>query len=500
MPNLTHPAAGRRTLLAEGEGGAVDRKSEARLRALFSGIPMPTYAWLWKGDDFVLVDYNAAAVDYTRGRIVNLLGLTARVVLGDQPAALKGLERCFSERINLRVDLPSYRLVSTGERKHLSAQYVFIPPKMVMIHTEDVTDRVLAEQAIRESETRYRLIMEQASDAIWVASPDGTYMDVNRSACELLGYSREEFLGMHVSKTVMPEELEKTAQTVAAVLAGKTVVTERRMRHKDGSVVMAELSARRLEDGRIVAIARDLRSRLRMEAELRRSQTLSAMGALVAGVAHEVRNPLFGISATLDALEAEVEAHVGEGKELSELPQYFQVLRGQLGRLTGLMQDLLDYGRPTAIDPHVGPLGPSVALAVSACDRLARQRGVEIRVDIPDSLPPLRLDRGRLGQTFINLLENAVQHSPEGGTVAVEAVLHAGQAVEIIVRDAGPGVAADDLQHLFEPFFSRRVGGTGLGLSIVQRIVEEHGGTVSASNHSEGGACLSIRLPLPADE
>lgn len=496
MSNVKPFAAGRRTLLPEEERATSDRESEARLRALFRGIPMPTYAWLWRDGDFVLVDYNDAAVEYTGGRIVDLLGRTARAVLGDQPEALEGLERCFAERANLRLDLPSYRLASTGERKSLSVQCVFIPPRMVMVHTEDVTDRALAEQAIRESETRYRLIMEQASDAIWVAAADGTYIDVNRSACELLGYTREEFLGMHLSKTVMPEELPKTKQTVASVLAGKTVVTERRMRHKDGSIVMAELSARRLDDGRIVAIARDLTSRLRMEAELRRSQTLSAMGALVAGVAHEVRNPLFGVSATLDALEA----HVEKGEDLSELPQFFQVLHDQLGRLTGLMQDLLDYGRPAAIDPHVGPLGPSVALAVSACERLARQRGVELRAAVPESLPLLRLDRGRLGQALINLIENAVQHSPEGGAVSVEAALHPGEAVEVTVRDSGPGVAAEDLPRLFEPFFSRRAGGTGLGLSIVQRIIEEHGGSVSAVNLPAGGACLSVRLPLPAEE
>jgi PAS domain S-box-containing protein len=377
---------------------------------------------------------------------------------------------------------------------------------LIMVHTEVVTDRVLDEEAIREGETPYRLLMEQASDAIWVAGADGIYLDVNRSACDLLGYTREEYLRMHIRETVMPEELPRTARTVAAVLAGRTVVTERRMRHKDGSIVMAELSARRLDDGRIVAIARDLTSRLRMEEELRRSQTLSAMGALVAGVAHEVRNPLFGISSTIDALEAHVEA----GQNLAELPQFFQVLRGQLGRLTGLMQHLLDYGRPAAIEPHPLPLGSVVARAVIACDPLARQRGVEVRTAVPDGLPLLRLDRDRLSQALINLVENAIQHSPEGGTVSIEvsieAVLLPGETVEtvetveITVRDAGPGVAPDDLPHLFEPFFSRRAGGTGLGLSIVQRIVEEHGGRVSAANHPEGGACLSVRLPLRADD
>ncbi len=484
MSNLDPTAAVHRVLPAP------DREGEERLRALFRGIPIPTYAWLWAGGDFVLVDCNDAALELTDGKAGGFLGSKARAIL--DPESLELLERCFAERAELRRELRSYRMLTTGAVKHLSARYVFIPPDVVMVHTEDVSDRVLAEEAIRESETRYRLLMEQASDAIWVAGADGIYLDVNRSACELLGYTREEYLRMHIRETVMPEELPKTAETVASVLAGRTVVTERRMRHKDGSIVMAELSARRLDDGRIVAIARDLTSRIRMEEELRRIQTLSAMGTLVAGVAHEVRNPLFGISATLDALDA----HVEGGQDLAELPQFVQVLRSQLGRLTGLMQDLLDYGRPAAIEPHLQPLGPVVARAANACDPLARRRGVEIQAVVPEGLPPLRLDRDRFSQALINLVENAVQHSPEGGAVVVEASSRPDR-IEIAVRDSGPGVAADDLPHLFEPFFSRRVGGTGLGLSIVQRIVEEHGGRVSAANRPEGGACLSIRLPLP---
>lgn len=487
MSNLDPTAAVRRFRTAS------DRASEDRLRALFRGIPIPTYAWRWSDGDFVLVDCNDAALELTEGKAGSLLGSTARSLLDSEIVAI--LERCFAERREMRQEIRSYRMLSTGALKHLSVRYVFIPPDMVMVHTEDVTDRVLSEEAICESETRYRLLMEQASDAIWVAGADGTYLDVNRSACELLGYTREEYLRMHLSQTVMPEELPKTAQTVASVLAGRTVVTERRMRHKNGSTVMAELSARRLEDGRIVAIARDLTSRIRMEEELRRSQTLSAMGALIAGVAHEVRNPLFGISATLDALEA----HVEGGQDLAELPQFLQVLRGQLGRLTGLMQHLLDYGRPAAIEPHLQPLGAVVARAAAACEPLARQQGVGIRTAVPDGLPPLRLDRDRLTQALVNLVENAIQHSLAGGTVSVEASSLPDQ-VEIAVRDSGSGVAPDDLPHLFEPFFSRRAGGTGLGLSIVQRIVEEHGGRASAANHPEGGAFLSIRLPVPADD
>ncbi len=483
----------------------MDSDSEARLRALFRGFPVPTYAWMWAGEDFVLVDCNEAAERFTSGRIGGFLGSTRRELLERQPDALQAVEaldQCLGERRNLHRELQDFRMAD-GDLRHLSTEYVFVPPNLVMVHTDDVTARVRAEKAIRESETQYRSLMEQASDAIWVCGADGIYIDVNKSACELLGYTREEYLEMHLRETVMPEELPKTAWVVRSVMAGKTVVTRRQMRHKNGSAVPAELSARRLEDGRIVAIARDLTSRIRLEEELRRSQTLSAMGSLVAGVAHEVRNPLFGISATLDALEAHVIPE-DEDTDHSELSQYFQVLRGQIGRLTGLMQDLLEYGRPAVIDTHVGPLGPVVQLAVGSCESLARQRSVAIEVRLAEVLPPLSLDRSRMGQVLINLIENAIQHSAAGSSVVVEAGYNPGQppddpaAVEISVSDSGPGISEDDLPHLFVPFFSRRLGGTGLGLSIVQRVVEEHGGRIAAFNRTEGGARLSIRLPVPA--
>jgi signal transduction histidine kinase len=113
-------------------------------------------------------------------------------------------------------------------------------------------------------------------------------------------------------------------------------------------------------------------------------------------------------------------------------------------------------------------------------------------------LPPLAADRKRIVQVFQNLLENALRHSPPGGTVVVllEPPAPDGSLVRVAIRDAGPGFAAADLPHVFEPFFTRRKGGTGLGLSIVQQIVEQHGGRVEARNDPAGGAEVVVFLPI----
>ena len=229
---------------------------------------------------------------------------------------------------------------------------------------------------------------------------------------------------------------------------------------------------------------------MRLQESLRRSETMSAMGALVAGVAHEVRNPLFGISATLDAFEARF-------KRRTEYRRYLDVLKERVGRLNELMQQLLDYGKPPRLD--LAPARPREVMtaAAAACAPLAARAGVELSLDVPADLPSPWLDRNRVVQVFQNLLENAIQHSPAGARVVFRATpAEEGGAVRFAVEDDGPGFRPEDLPRACEPFFTRRRGGTGLGLSIVQRITEQHGGGLSASNRPEGGAVMTVTLPI----
>jgi signal transduction histidine kinase len=126
---------------------------------------------------------------------------------------------------------------------------------------------------------------------------------------------------------------------------------------------------------------------------------------------------------------------------------------------------------------------------------------VKLESKVEDSLPKLRIDRRRLSKVFVNLIENAIQHSPQKSTVTVEAgkINDAnGEWVECAIRDSGRGISSEDLPKIFEPFFSKRRGGTGLGLAIAQRIMQEHGGKLIAGNNAEGGAFMIARFPIPS--
>jgi len=240
--------------------------------------------------------------------------------------------------------------------------------------------------------------------------------------------------------------------------------------------------------GRAVLNFQDVTETVRLKEQLRQSETMAQIGSIVAGVAHEVRNPLFSISATLDAFESRFGRTEG-------FERYLSVLRGEITRLTTLMRDLLDFGRPARPDLAECRMDEVVEAAVSACADLARRKSVEIAWPRAAAACPAYADRARVTQVLQNLVENAVHFSPQGGRVEVSlAPTGDGSLVECAVRDSGPGFDPADLPRLFEPFFTRRRGGTGLGLSIVKRIVYDHGGEVAAENHAAGGAVVKIRL------
>jgi PAS domain S-box-containing protein len=346
---------------------------------------------------------------------------------------------------------------------------------------------------ISRSALEWRMTFDALDFPLLLLEMDGRIVRMNEAARALAGVSFEA--AIHRLVEVLGDG--QPWPTVRLLLARMSATGERaaeQAREEHGRVWDVTLSPVDGPDGDrwgIVVIV-DVTERTRLQESLRHSETMSAMGALVAGVAHEVRNPLFGISATLDAFEARF-------KRRTEYRRYVDVLKERVGRLNELMQHLLDYGKPPR--PDFAPAVPRQVMgaAAVACAPLSARAGVEIVLDVPEDLPVPRLDRNRIVQVFQNLLENAIQHSPPGSLVAFRAAPSPdGETVAFTVEDSGPGFRTEDLHRVFEPFFTRRRGGTGLGLSIVQRITEQHGGHVAAANRTGGGGAVTVSLPVAA--
>ena len=403
------------------------------------------------------------------------------------------------------VDLPlaydSEWVTRNGERRVIS--WINRPvvdaagePAYVLGTGTDVTERRCLEADLRRAAVEWRDAFDGLPLGVLVVETGGRIVRANRTVVEHSGrQSWADIIDAPLSAlgpgqpwaalTELVNELRGggsiPAREVACPLTRRTWVVSARALSSEGE------AARRL-----VLNFQDVTETVRLKEQLRQSETMAEIGSIVAGVAHEVRNPLFSISATLDAFESRFRSNEGYAR-------YLGVLRGEIVRLTTLMKDLLDFGRPSRPEFVECRLQEAVAAAVAGCAAVAQRRGVEVVWAPPAGLPLVRADRARITQVVQNLIENAVHFSPGGGRVEIalaETEHERRRVLECTVRDSGPGFEAADLARLFEPFFTRRRGGTGLGLSIVKRIVYDHGGQVSAENHAAGGAVVRVRLPV----
>ncbi len=487
------------------------RQAEEALQTLSSAVEQTA--------DQVIMTDREGRIRYVNPAFEKHTGFTREEVMGQTPRILKSgthpaafFEKLWATLVRGEV----FRGVFANRKKDGTPYYeekTIAPirdPQGRITHFvstgRDITERQRAEEvqarlqeAVSRSALEWRATFDAVDSPILILDSDGRVRRPNRAARDLSGKAYTEITGKHV------EQVGREALWAAFAAAAE------RVRHVPGTVSLqvkddatgrtwdvgaGPLSMPDIEDG-VIVLARDVTPIVELQESLRRSETMSAMGQLVAGVAHEVRNPLFGISATLDAFDADFTSQ-------PEYRQYSRLLRAEVDRLTHLMHELLEYGRPVPANFGRGSLHEVIERAVRACAGRARAAGVTVAREVPEGLPGLTMDRGRLVQVFQNLIENAIQHSARGGVVSLRARLsEGGEQIECTVEDSGPGFRQGDIERIFEPFFTGRRGGTGLGLSIVQRIVvEQHGGTISAWNRAEGGAGMTVRLPLgpePAD-
>ncbi|MCL5882384.1 MAG: ATP-binding protein, partial [Actinobacteria bacterium] len=224
------------------------------------------------------------------------------------------------------------------------------------------------------------------------------------------------------------------------------------------------------------------------EAEARRSERLAALGQLTAGLAHELRNPLGVIKASVQMLEQEMDSGCGDA-ELTH------VMVQEIDRLDSVVNALLDFGRPSESQFGTVDTARVMGEVVLLTKQFARQQGVEVKNDLPAGLPQIWADEDRLKQIFVNLISNAIQAMPDGGSLTMDGIARDGY-LRISFADSGIGMSPEEKERIFDPFHTTRAEGSGLGLSIVHRIIDAHQGFISVDSEPGKGSTFVVGLPL----
>jgi two-component system NtrC family sensor kinase len=381
---------------------------------------------------------------------------------------------------------------------------VYAGQKLIFCVCRDITARKQAEAALKESEEKYKTLVEATSDIIWEVDEKGTFSFVSPKIKELLGYEVDEVVGKkRTLDLIAKREFRRLLRRFKEINAKREPFFNLEIPHlhKNGSLIICEVSGIPLLDSAgnfkgYVGIDKDITERRQMQEQLVIADRLASVGELAAGIAHELNNPLTGVIGFSQLLlDKEMPADIKEDIE---------VVYSEAQRASQVVKNLLTFARKHTAAKEKVNINDIInkVLELRAYEQKLESITVDARLDA--NLPEVMADYFQLQQVFLNIVINAEYFMKEANhkgnlTITTEKV---GNKIRASFADDGPGIADENLGHLFDPFFTtKEVGmGTGLGLSICHGIVAEHGGRIYVESELGKGAAFIVELAIGAAE
>jgi PAS domain S-box-containing protein len=405
---------------------------------------------------------------------------------------------------------------SNGEEFPIEAsisQVTLARGKLYTVILRDISERVKAMEAIKETEQNLKATFEQAAVGIVHVSTNGRYLRFNQRFREILGYSPEELQDKSMADVTYPEDLDPELRLQKRLAQGEIdqYTFEKRYIRKDGSLNWVNLTVSLVRDTSgepryMIKVVEDITSRKDSEAALHsktdelkimtqqlwQTAKLATMGELAASIAHELNNPLAIVSLRVESLMSRVLESSPEQRELS-------VIATEVDRMGSLVGNLLQFSRSSDRNLSSLDIQDEIEKTLELIHTYLAHRGITVHRVISTDLPMVVADRQQIRQLFLNLFTNATDAMPGGGTLEINIhQVEEGKNIHITVSDTGVGIDPADVRRVLEPFFTTKKGskGTGLGLPICKRIVVEHHGEFEITSAGLGeGATVSITLP-----
>ena len=394
----------------------------------------------------------------------------------------------------LLLSLRFSRAFATVESQHFTLE------DTIKAYKNEIVERERTEDALRESEEKYRLLVENANEAIVVAQ-DGRLRFVNARAAELSGYSEAELKSNPFMDWVHPADRDMVRQNYLKRISGEPAPANYTIRflQKDGSVKWVSISAVRISwEGSPATLnfLSDITEKRQLEEELLKAQKLESVGILAGGIAHDFNNILASIMGNISLAKLDVD-------RTDTIYNFLENAEKASKRATGLTQQLLTFSRGGAPVKKV----TSISDVISDCSTFVLS-GSRVRCDfnLPTGLWPVEIDVDQISQVIQNIIINANQAMPDGGIVHISAEnitvgaeyglpLASGRYVKITIQDLGSGIPEVYLDKIFDPYFTSKQDGTGLGLATAYSIIRRHDGHIGVTSQVGAGTTFTVYLP-----
>lgn len=378
-----------------------------------------------------------------------------------------------------------------GQLKYIEfSTKLFVVEGYHMTIFRNVTERYQMEKKLRESEQKFRKIFEGSLDGMLLWDENQRIIDVNPAAEKYMKANKYEVAGKTMRELLInshfpDDELHEVMKSlmIEGHATGTLTLTTR-----SGKTLHYEYSTKQnVVSNLSLTTFRDVTEKLEMEANLHKSDTLSVIGQLAAGVAHEIRNPMTALKGFIQLLEDS-----SEGKH----SMYFDVISTELNRIDAIINEFLILAKPQAIKFVEHSITQIMSETVNLLSAQAVLYNVQFLLHYDDDLPTLICEPNQLKKVFINMIKNGIEVMPSGGFITISINQTTDNRIHISIKDEGYGIPEEKLKKLGQPFYTTKERGTGLGLMVSYRIIEEHEGTISVESEVGKGTVFHVYLPV----